>query len=217
MRRRSTSFTGGPAVQGGLRRAIGYLALHRLLWFGILVAVLVATLSQLAIPQLVQNILDAVMQGAQAKALGKAADERAIIVASLAIIGFSVVRAVFSFLQGYLAEVAIQSVAFDFRNEIFAKIQRLSFSYHDQNQTGQLMVRATDDVEKVRLFIGQGLVMALQSVVLLVGTLVILFAHQLPADAGDSAHSAARDGLVHGLQLDQPAVVYGRADPPVDA
>ena len=47
-------------------------------------------------------------------------------------------------------------MAFDFRNELYAKIQRLSFSYHDRNQTGQLMIRATDDVEKVRMFIGQG-------------------------------------------------------------
>ncbi|MGH2607415.1 MAG: ABC transporter ATP-binding protein, partial [Anaerolineales bacterium] len=57
---------------------------------------------------------------------------------------------------------------------MFAKIQRLSFSYHDRNQTGQLMVRATDDVEKVRLFIGQGLLMAVHALVLLTGTLVIL-------------------------------------------
>jgi ATP-binding cassette, subfamily B, multidrug efflux pump len=68
-----------------------------------------------------------------------------------------------------------QNMAYEFRRDIFAKIQRLSFSYHDQNQTGQLMIRATDDVEKLRLFIGQGLVMALQALVLLVGTLIILW------------------------------------------
>ncbi|MGE5223802.1 MAG: ABC transporter ATP-binding protein, partial [Omnitrophica WOR_2 bacterium] len=68
-----------------------------------------------------------------------------------------------------------QSVAFDLRNELFAKIQSLSFSYHDRNQTGQLMIRATDDVEKVRLFIGQGLLMAVGALILLTGTLLILF------------------------------------------
>jgi ATP-binding cassette subfamily B protein len=67
-------------------------------------------------------------------------------------------------------------VAFDFRNEIFAKVQRLSFSYHDRNQTGQLMIRATDDVEKVRLFIAQGLVLAAQAFLLLGVTLIILLA-----------------------------------------
>ncbi|MEZ4640399.1 MAG: ABC transporter ATP-binding protein [Caldilineaceae bacterium] len=67
-----------------------------------------------------------------------------------------------------------QDLAFEFRNELFAKIQRLSFSYHDRNRTGQLMIRATDDVEKVRIFIGQGLLMTVQALVLLTGALVIL-------------------------------------------
>src|SRR5215207_9133141 len=74
-----------------------------------------------------------------------------------------------------MAEQTSQGIAFDFRNEIFAKIQRLSFSYYDRNQTGQLMIRATDDVEKVRMFIAQGLVLAAQSILLLVSSLIILF------------------------------------------
>jgi ATP-binding cassette subfamily B protein len=85
------------------------------------------------------------------------------------------VRAVFAFGQQYNAERISQNIAFEFRNELFARIQRLSFSYLDRNQTGQLMTRATDDVEKVRLFIGQGLVMALQSFILLLATLVVLW------------------------------------------
>src|SRR5262245_10109692 len=74
-----------------------------------------------------------------------------------------------------MAEQTSQSVAFDFRNELFSKIQRLSFSYHDRNQTGQLMIRATDDVEKLRIFIAQGLVMIAQALLLLTATLIILF------------------------------------------
>lgn len=99
----------------------------------------------------------------------------ALLMAGLAIVVFSIVRGVFSFLQAYWSEKNSQAVAFDLRNDLFAKIQRLSFSYHDQNQTGQLMVRATDDVEKVRLFIGQGLVQAVGALVLLVAVLIILF------------------------------------------
>lgn len=99
----------------------------------------------------------------------------ALLMAGIAIVVFSIVRGVFSFLQAYWSEKNSQAVAFDLRNDLFAKIQRLSFSYHDQNQTGQLMVRATDDVEKVRLFIGQGLVQAVGALVLLVAVLIILF------------------------------------------
>ncbi len=98
-----------------------------------------------------------------------------LINAIIFIIVFAILRGLFAFLQAYWAEKNSQAVAYDMRNDLYAKIQRLSFSYHDKNQTGQLMIRATDDVEKVRLFIGQGLLQLVGAIILLVGTLVILF------------------------------------------
>ena len=98
-----------------------------------------------------------------------------LIVAGIFLVVFGIVYGVFAFLQAYWAEKNSQAVAYDLRNDLFAKIQRLSFSYHDQNQTGQLMIRATDDVEKVRLFIGQGLLQLAGAFILLAGTLIILF------------------------------------------
>ena len=93
----------------------------------------------------------------------------------IAIVGFAALRGCFAFLQADWAERNSQSMAFDMRNDLYAKIQRLSFSYHDRNQTGQLMIRATDDVEKVRMFIGQGLLQLVGAFVLLSGTLIIIF------------------------------------------
>lgn len=104
-----------------------------------------------------------------------ASSPQILITSGLMIVGFAVVAGVFAFLQTYWAERNSQSMAFDLRNDLYAKIQRLSFSYHDKNQTGQLMVRATDDVEKVRLFLGQGLLQLLSAIILLTGTLIILF------------------------------------------
>jgi ATP-binding cassette, subfamily B, multidrug efflux pump len=98
-----------------------------------------------------------------------------LITAIILILIFAVLRGAFSFLQAYWAEKNSQAVAYDLRNDLYAKIQRLSFSYHDKNQTGQLMIRATDDVEKVRLFIGQGLLQLVGAIILLTGTLIILF------------------------------------------
>jgi ATP-binding cassette subfamily B protein len=181
-----------------LPRAIRYLMRYRreaALAYG---AMLVATLAQLAVPQLVQNILDSVTRGliasgvlglpAQVQALAaqrlglsleqltqnRDGAQSALLSAGGLIVAFALVRGAFAFTQAYMGERVSQSVAFDLRNELFAKIQRLSFSYHDRHRTGQLMVRATDDVEKVRTFIGQGLLMALQSLVLMTGTLIIL-------------------------------------------
>jgi ATP-binding cassette subfamily B multidrug efflux pump len=196
-RRRGGSKQSG---SGGLGRAIRYLGKQRGTTFVAYAALLVATIAQLAVPQLLQNMIDAVTNGAIANIvftnvpvlgqglvagrLGKTLDqlkadqlnaESLLISAAVFIVAFAIMRGVFSFLQAYMGERTSQGLAFDFRNEIFAKIQRLSFSYHDQNQTGQLMVRATDDVEKVRLFIAQGLILTAQAFILLITSLIILF------------------------------------------
>lgn len=186
-----------------LGRSIQYLGRYR--WQAIIpyLFLVVATLAQLMVPKMLGNIIDAVTQGSVANAIVPRMDtipstildqileamdttqaqlvfnyenaERLLITSALAILVFAILRGVFAFLQTFTAERNSQSVAFDMRNELFAKIQGLSFSYHDRNQTGQLMIRATDDVEKVRVFIGQGLLMGVGAIILLAGTLVILF------------------------------------------
>ena len=157
MREQAMSRQRGGFKTGGLRRAIGYLGRSPKLALATYTAVIIATLGQLAIPQLVQNILDSVVQNAQNTFTGAPVDESPIWWAMAAIVVFAVARGIFTFAQGYLGQHASQDVAYDLRNEIFAKVQHLSFSYHDRNRTGQLMIRATDDVEKLRLFLAQGL------------------------------------------------------------
>ncbi|MEZ4518297.1 MAG: ABC transporter transmembrane domain-containing protein [Chloroflexota bacterium] len=175
-----------------------YLRSYPRLALGATLALIVATAAQLAVPQLVQRIIDSIVSAATNQAILNlpaniqtlAAEKlgldltvaqtdldgarQAIIFSGLLIVAFAVARGVFAFAQTYMSQVLSESIAFDLRNDIFSKIQRLSFSYHDRNRTGQLMVRATDDVERLRVFIGQGLLMALQALILLVGTLIIL-------------------------------------------
>jgi ATP-binding cassette, subfamily B, multidrug efflux pump len=157
-----------------LVRAVRYVGRHRHLAVLAYGSLILATAAQLFVPQLVRIIIDTIVGGYTGQ-LNVADVPRALLSAMIAIAVFSIVRAVFAFGQQYNAERISQNVAFDFRNELFARIQRLSFSYHDRNQTGQLMIRATDDVEKMRLFIGQGLAMALQSFILLIATLIVLW------------------------------------------
>ena len=80
----------------------------------------------------------------------------------------------FTFLQGYLAERASQGVAYDLRDALFERIERLSFSYYDRVQTGQLVTRLTSDVEQIRTFAGSGVVQLANAVVMLIGTTVLL-------------------------------------------
>jgi ATP-binding cassette subfamily B protein len=190
--------------RGALGRAIRYLANYRGQALLPYVFLVIAVLSQLAVPKLLGNLIDAITGGVVAQNVVPNLDkvpeqflsllfeqlgytpeelanlytnaERMLFTAGIAIVIFAVVRGLFAFLYTYWAERNSQGIAFDMRNDLFSKISKLSFSYHDRNQTGQLMIRATDDVEKVRLFIGQGLLQAVGAFVLLVGTLIILLA-----------------------------------------
>jgi ATP-binding cassette subfamily B protein len=185
-----------------LRRAIQYLGRYGILAVVPYLLLVIATLAQLMVPRMVGRIIDAITNGAIANQLVPMLEtipsgvldqilnrlniteaqlmynyeyaQTILIGAGVAILVFAIIRGVFAFLQTFTAERNSQSVAFDMRNELFAKIQSLSFSYHDRTQTGHLMVRATDDVEKVRIFIGQGLLLAVGALILLAGTLAIL-------------------------------------------
>jgi ABC-type multidrug transport system fused ATPase/permease subunit len=66
-------------------------------------------------------------------------------------------------------------VEYDMRNELYAHLQRLSFGFYDRHQTGQLMSRATIDLQTVRFFLGYGLVFFFQHVITLAGVTVVMF------------------------------------------
>ncbi len=90
-------------------------------------------------------------------------------------------RGLFNFGQSFWAEQASQGVAYDLRNRIFAKIENLSFSFHDQAQTSQLLTRITSDVEQIRTFISTSLSQVVGSVVtlLVIATILLLMDWQL--------------------------------------
>ena len=101
-----------------------------------------------------------------------AGDKRTLVLIGLAIVGVAGGRGIFAYGQTFFAEWISQRVAYDIRNSIYNHLQRLSFAYHDQAQTGQIMSRATQDVEGVRMFISMGVLRLLYIAVLLVVTLV---------------------------------------------
>ena len=149
-----------------LRRALVYLRPYWLTTLGAFISLVLVTAANLYSPQVLRIVID---QGVAA------GDSQILIWSTLALIAVAAVRGVFSFTQGFWSEKISQSVAYEMRNALFAKIENLSFSYHDQAQTGQLMTRITSDVEQVRTFIGTGLLQIVSAIALLVGSLGILF------------------------------------------
>ena len=92
----------------------------------------------------------------------------------IAIIILSLMRGLLSFGQTYFAEYAGQKVAYDLRNKLYDRIQRLSFAFHDKSQTGQLMSRATQDIEGVRFFLSMIAVRVVNLILTVVVITVIL-------------------------------------------
>ena len=100
---------------------------------------------------------------------------RTLMIAAGLITVAAVFRGIFQFSQTYLAEWLSQHVAYDIRNDIYDHLQRLSFAYHDKAQTGQIMQRATQDVEGIRMFVNMGVIRLVYVAALLVAALVLMF------------------------------------------
>ena len=156
---------GDPAGLGAVRRALGYLRSYKLESGGAFLALLLVTGANLTTPLLIGRAID---DGIRPRNLN------VILIMVAGLVGVALARGLFTFLQGYLAERASQGVAFDLRNALFERIERLSFSYYDRVQTGQLVTRLTNDVEQIRTFTGSGVVQLGNAAVMLVGTTFLL-------------------------------------------
>jgi ATP-binding cassette subfamily B multidrug efflux pump len=120
-------------------------------------------------PQLIRRIVDVGIDQNRIDVLGTSV---------LLLLAATIVRGVFRFGESYTSESVSQSIAYDMRNQVYDKLQGLSFSYHDRTQAGQLLSRATSDVERVQRITGRGFLRLVDTVVLLVGTTIIMFRMQ---------------------------------------
>ena len=92
-----------------------------------------------------------------------------------AVLGLGVVRAVMMAGRRLIAGKQALYVEMDMRTAIYAKLVRLSFGFYDRHQTGQLMSRATVDLQGVRFFLGYGLIFFFQHIFTIVGVGIVVF------------------------------------------
>lgn len=142
-----------------LVRLLGFLRPQKRLVALAFVSLFGSTVLSLALPRILGTSIDEVVERGTFSYLAYA---------GLVIIGIAIGRGLFAYFESYYREALSQRVAYDIRNALYDKLQRLSFAYHDKQQTGQLMSRATADVENVRWFVNMGVV-RLVYLVLLVG------------------------------------------------
>ena len=128
-------------------------------------ALLATTAIVLVTPQFIRWIVD---QGIRQN------DMRLLTWSVLGLLGLSAVRGALTFVSGLLAEVASQGVSYDLRRDLHAKLTELSFAYHDRTESGQLLSRSMQDVERVRMLTGRSILGLANGVVLLIGTAAAL-------------------------------------------
>jgi ATP-binding cassette subfamily B protein len=100
---------------------------------------------------------------------------RTIWIYAGAILGIGLVRALLMMGRRLISGRQALAVEFDMRNGMYAKLLRLSFGFYDRHQTGQLMSRATVDLQSVRFFLGYGLIFFFQHVMTIVGVTAVMF------------------------------------------
>jgi ABC-type multidrug transport system fused ATPase/permease subunit len=134
-------------------RLLGFLRPYKL---GVAVSLLFAALAiaaTVAIPWLTGRAVDEIRAG----------DREALVVLGLAILGAGLGRLVVTITRRLVAGRVSLGVEYDLRNRIYGHLQALELGFFDHQQTGQLMSRATVDLQSVRFFLGYGLVFLLQS------------------------------------------------------
>ncbi len=149
-----------------LARLIRYALPHWRLSLATLAVTLVGTVADLAIPQFLgQAIDDGLTDGAQ----------NVLYVAAGLVVAFTAFKGLSQFGRQFMAEVLSQRVVFAIRNQLYMHIQSLSFRFHDQTRTGELMSRTTSDVERVRRFASMGIFQIVQILLVTGGVAVVLF------------------------------------------
>jgi ATP-binding cassette subfamily B protein len=92
-----------------------------------------------------------------------------------AIIGLGVLRAAFMGARRLISGKQALAVEMDMRQGLYRHLVRLSFGFYDRHQTGQLMSRATVDLQGVRFFLGYGLIFFFQNILTVLSVTVVLF------------------------------------------
>ncbi len=136
-------------------RLMTFLKKYWAMWLLAFVCLSASTVFSLVIPKMLGDGIDTVLSSGRAVML---------IIAAGIIIGSSALRGITGYGNRYFTQVISQRVAYDLRNHLYDHLQGLSFAYFDKAQTGQLMSRATVDIEAVRTFISMGLLQMFQTI-----------------------------------------------------
>ncbi|MBN1922553.1 MAG: ABC transporter ATP-binding protein [Anaerolineae bacterium] len=148
-----------------LRRCFGYLRNYRRYVAGAYILLALINILIILIPQFIRRIVD---EGIRAQNVGF------LTTATLTLLGLALLKSILTYYQGRWIEIGSQGAAYDLRKALHSKLSALSFSYHDRTETGQLLSRAIQDVERLRFLTGRAALRLLEGSALLISTAIVL-------------------------------------------
>ena len=147
-------------------RLLGFLRPYR---WSLAVSIVLAVASQAASIALVLVTADVIDEAIRPR------DEDVLWIFLGAILALGVAKALLMVGRRFVSGRQALGVEYDMRNALYARFLRLSFGFYDRHQTGQLMSRATVDLQSVRFFLGYGLIFFFQHVLTIVGVTAVMF------------------------------------------
>ncbi|MFN8186733.1 MAG: ABC transporter ATP-binding protein [Gaiellales bacterium] len=155
-----------PSRLGTFVRLLRFLAPYRL---SLAVSIVLAIGSQacaIAIPAVIARVIDETIP---------AEDTRQLVLMIALILGLGLAKALMMVARRFIAGRQSLGVEYDVRNRLYGHLLRLSFHFFDRYQTGQLMSRATVDLQNVRFFLGYGLIFLAQHILTVIAVTALLF------------------------------------------
>ena len=153
-------------------RIIKHVSSYPKIFIGGFLSLTLASIAVLLAPKLIGIAIDLIFNEEKNISL-EWSFSNPIILASIALISLAIGRGAIIFVQSYLSEKLSQIVAYDLRNQLFNHLQHMHFGYHDQIKIGDIMSRATQDIESIRFFISMAIMRG--SYIILLGiTAVVL-------------------------------------------
>ena len=105
---------------------------------------------------------------------GNSPETGTLVWLAVGLLAASLARGVFDFARTYTTDSLSQKVSYVLRNRFYDKLQHMSFAYHDKEHTGDLMSKATADVEAIRRYVNIGMVRSIEAALRAVALLAIL-------------------------------------------
>ena len=162
--------------KGTMRRLVSYLAKYRLSIIIVLIFAIGSVTFSVIGPKILGKATTEIFNGLVSKVSGNGTgiDFDAIKRILITLILLYVVSAVFSFIQGFIMSGISQKVAYNLRDELVKKINRLPMKYFDTRTHGEVLSRFTNDIDTLAQSLNQSLTQIITSVTTLVGVFIMM-------------------------------------------